>query len=88
MAPLLRGILNPGYLVPPHRNNHFIFQHHVVASNVIVWIVHGLLEHGAVYYSCSTGIEAPEDAHRVTSIVTVTVAHIGTTVANHYTRRQ
>jgi len=49
-------------LVPSHRNDPFVFQHHVVASGIIVGVVHCLLEHGAVYDAHSARIATPTDA--------------------------
>ena len=74
-------------LVPSHRNDPFVFQHHVVASGIIVGVVHCLLEHGAVYDAHSASIATPTDAHRVASLEAVVVAHMGIVATGHTARQ-
>ena len=59
----------------------------MVASGIIVGIVHCLLEHCAVYDALSTSIATPTDAYRVSSLEAIVVAHLAT-VATSYTARQ
>ena len=61
-------------LVPSHRNDPFVFQHHVVATGITVGVIYCLLEHGdhgAVYDASSASIATPTDAHRVASLEAV-----------------
>ena len=55
----------------------------MVARHVLVGVVHGPLEHGAINYASGAFMAAPEDGHALALLESVIVALKGTVASGH-----